>query len=498
MQAPGSPHSMNAALPATELFGSFQLGELEFALPASNIREVVNYPSRVTVVPLAPAFVPGMFTLRGSVIPIIHLARVFDTEAEPPGSGCKIAIIEHDEVQLGIAFDSLGELLRVHPEQRSVVSVQGRTQAAIVCGTIQLEGDRLIEVLDPAGLVSIENVPLIRQLKADRAALERKYYRKQSSVRRCITFRVGPSTFGFDMLVVREILAVPDILPSVLAGRLCIGRMDFRGHPIAVLDFGVLLGHAEKTVRGNADQRILVAGVGELYIAFLVDGLDTVHHFSEDDVLPIPLLSSARAAMFAGCLPRQEAHDILLLNHQAVLSDTELRDISIGHTRLYQNEAGVDGTGSARKAQQVTYLMFRMGQVWAVDIAHVSEVIDYRESSLCPPAMPPHVRGVLNLRQRMVLLIDMRVLYGLPCCAEPAECKVLIMEHEGERYGYIVDAIDSIAAVPESARRRAFSRAEQGQMMEDAGWVLDLGKGSEAGVTLPVLDKARLFARLNV
>lgn len=200
--------------------------------------------------------------------------------------------------------------------------------------------------------------------------------------------------------------------------------------------------------------------------------------------------------MFAGCLPRQEAPDILLLNHHAVLSDTELQDISIGHTRLYQSEAGADGSGSSRKAQHGAYLMFRMDRAWAVDIAHVSEVIDYQESTLCPPAMPPHVHGVLNLRHRMVLLIDLRVLYCLPGCAEPAECKVLIMEHEGERYGFIVDAIDSIETVPESARRRAYSRAEPGQMLEDAGWVLDLDKGNEVSVTLPVLDKARLFARL--
>ena len=57
-----------ASDPAAELFGSFHLGGDEFALPASCIREVVNYPAKVTALPLSPAYLEGMFTLRGSCL----------------------------------------------------------------------------------------------------------------------------------------------------------------------------------------------------------------------------------------------------------------------------------------------------------------------------------------------------------------------------------------------------------------------------------------------
>ncbi len=67
--------------PETELFGSFLLETDEFALPALSIREVVNLPERITVVPLAPPYLEGMFTLRGSVIPVVNLGRL----PGPPG-----------------------------------------------------------------------------------------------------------------------------------------------------------------------------------------------------------------------------------------------------------------------------------------------------------------------------------------------------------------------------------------------------------------------------
>jgi purine-binding chemotaxis protein CheW len=57
-QAPGlatdSAPSAAASVPVLELFGSFLLGADEFALPAIHIREVVNFPERMTSVPLAP------------------------------------------------------------------------------------------------------------------------------------------------------------------------------------------------------------------------------------------------------------------------------------------------------------------------------------------------------------------------------------------------------------------------------------------------------------
>ena len=72
-----------------ELFGSFHLGGEEFALPALALREVVAYPERVTRMPLSPACLEGIFTLRGTAIPIVNLARVFDPQA-PGACGSKM------------------------------------------------------------------------------------------------------------------------------------------------------------------------------------------------------------------------------------------------------------------------------------------------------------------------------------------------------------------------------------------------------------------------
>ncbi|HWW70458.1 MAG TPA: chemotaxis protein CheW, partial [Duganella sp.] len=146
----------NAGAGPTELFGSFVLGPDEFALPAHCIREVVNYPDKMTGLPLSPPFLEGMFTLRGSVIPVVNLGRVFNPAAPAADPSHKIAILDYDGVLAGILFHATGEILRVRPEQRSTLSYASGERHGVVAGTILLDdGARLLQILDPAALARI-------------------------------------------------------------------------------------------------------------------------------------------------------------------------------------------------------------------------------------------------------------------------------------------------------------------------------------------------------
>jgi purine-binding chemotaxis protein CheW len=51
----------------------FRTGRQRFCLPVLDIEEVVDWPA-VTPVPLAPAFLTGIFNLRGAVVPIVDIA----------------------------------------------------------------------------------------------------------------------------------------------------------------------------------------------------------------------------------------------------------------------------------------------------------------------------------------------------------------------------------------------------------------------------------------
>jgi purine-binding chemotaxis protein CheW len=487
------------------LFGSFYLDGQEFALDAACIREVVCMPGRLTRLPLSPSCLEGIFMLRGSAIPVLNLARIFDPRAPQAAPDQRVAIIEHEEVLVGLVFDTTGEVLRVRPEQRHSLSQPAQTaqagQDSVIAGALALDdGARLVQVLDAAALVRIDNVPQVRAQSAARDA-ERLRFLRRAQGRKALAFRAGGLAFALAIDAVQEIIRVPALRDSVMLGKLCKGWLDLRGQAVGVVDLGALLQCAAPSVDPE-HQRIMIVRVPDGLLGLLVDAVDDIRPYFDSDVLPIPMLGTRRAAMFRGCLPNAERGDLLFLAHEHIFSEGEVAEICGGHRRLYQHELDGAACASARTRRQV-YLAFSLGTGWATDICQVREIVALQDGLTRPPGLPDCVHGMMQLRQQMICVVDLRRLYGMApgpdTPAELAERRVLVLEHEGERYGVIVDRVDSILNLADSQRRPSPKLLRQNgpqDMRQDAAEVLEVpGEGGDAVRTL--FDKARFMATLR-
>jgi len=89
----------------------FRSGRERFCLPVLDVEEVLEWPN-TTRLPLAPAYVVGVFNLRGSIVPLIDIAM---TEGRRPGLLPKHVVVaalrgvgqHHDDLRLGIAADEV-------------------------------------------------------------------------------------------------------------------------------------------------------------------------------------------------------------------------------------------------------------------------------------------------------------------------------------------------------------------------------------------------------
>lgn len=83
---------------------------------------------------------------------------------------------------------------------------------------------------------------------------------------------------------------------------------------------------------------------------------------------------------------------------------------------------------------------------YALDAGVVLEVIRVGEITPVPHSVG-EVLGVINLRGRIVTLIDMARVLGLPAQAPGPRSRIFIVEHLGEYVGLLADEVGEVAEV---------------------------------------------------
>jgi purine-binding chemotaxis protein CheW len=129
------------------------------------------------------------------------------------------------------------------------------------------------------------------------------------------------------------------------------------------------------------------------------------------------------------------------------------------------------------------------GQLFGLPILRVQDVFMPERLTRVPLA-PPEIAGVLNLRGRIVTLIDMRRRLGLDQREDDAPSMAIGVESRGESYGLLIDGVGEVLKLnaerrepnpinldPRLARVSAGIHRLEGQLLivVDVDRVLDIG-----------------------
>ncbi len=95
---------------------SFQLGPEKYGINIMDVEGIVKVED-VRPIPNAPAYVEGIFNLRGDIIPVINLHRRFQIQAAELDEGDELlsgfVIINLDGVQLAVVIDKVDRVVSV-------------------------------------------------------------------------------------------------------------------------------------------------------------------------------------------------------------------------------------------------------------------------------------------------------------------------------------------------------------------------------------------------
>lgn len=141
------------------------------------------------------------------------------------------------------------------------------------------------------------------------------------------------------------------------------------------------------------------------------------------------------------------------------------------------------------------FLTFQVGdEVYGVDILEVQEIKGLAPVTRMPHA-PAHVVGLLNLRGRVVPVVDVRERFGLAPAVDKGPTVIVIVHAHGKVVGLVVDSVCDVLQVaaseigPPPAVGGATGHPVKGTLCRGGSLVLllDLARMLESDLTGPPL-----------
>ncbi|GIE27177.1 chemotaxis protein CheW [Actinoplanes italicus] len=300
---------------------SFAVEGQEYALPIDQVQEIVQAPESVSHVPNAGSRVLGVIDLRGRLLPVVSMRRVFGLPVTPLEPQNRIVVVSIDGGVVGVVMDTVREVLRV-PHQLvaplpTVVTGEGRsTEVESVC---RLEdGKRLVSVLSVNRMF---DSPEVRDEIAD--------YRREDELEMAderiesaddgrgdeelfVVFRLDDEEYAVDVDAVQEIIRVPEALIRVPKSYDFVeGLVNLRGTVLPVVDLRTRLGLG-RTERDER-QRIVVLIIGGVRTGFIVDSVAEVARVGRNVLEPAPELSAEQARVVSRVANLPDQQRMLLL-----------------------------------------------------------------------------------------------------------------------------------------------------------------------------------------
>lgn len=95
------------------------------------------------------------------------------------------------------------------------------------------------------------------------------------------------------------------------------------------------------------------------------------------------------------------------------------------------------------------YLFFRIGrESYGIGIKHVIEIIELQPISVVPD-MPAYVKGVINLRGKVIPIVDLRLRFEMDEREYDNRTCIIVTEVDRILVGCLVDTVEEVMEIPE-------------------------------------------------
>ncbi len=99
--------------------------------------------------------------------------------------------------------------------------------------------------------------------------------------------------------------------------------------------------------------------------------------------------------------------------------------------------------------QQIKYLTFNIAdEVYRISIGYVTEIIGVLKITILPDT-PDYIKGIMNLRGKVIPVVDVRLRFGMDERAHDERTCIVVVGYKNFTIGLIVDSVAEVLDIPD-------------------------------------------------
>lgn len=467
-------------------FVTFMVEDELFAAPMGPVQEIIRVPELARV-PLAPHSLLGLANLRGRVLPIVDLRRIFNL-ADADHTDSTRALVINFGSPLGFVVDRVASVIAVSTANiEPVSSIRSAIRDEMLTGVVRGLNDQLIMVLDFRKIIAEEFAAILEgsrnathsEIGVDGMSQAEDEDEDVDELQ-LVSFSVEEQEYAADISAVQEIVQMPPRVVAIPnAPRHVLGLMTLRERLLPLVSLRAMLNLP--MVGEDGTERVVVLGLKDgNAVGVVADTVDEVLRVPRNLVEPLPNLLAQGGGIediSSVCRLDNGRRLVSVIDTERMFADASFQATltHAAHMERHVADQSMLDTDEDLIEDEEQVVVFRLGsEEFGVPIATVQEIVRVPEQLTHVPKAPGFVEGVINLRGSVLPVMDQRRRLGLEDAVRNDRQRIMVYVLDGKRMGFIVDAVSEVLKIP----RQAIDNAPRlsGEQQKILGRVANLEK----------------------
>lgn len=126
---------------------SFHVGSQEYSVDITSVREIRGW-TEATPLPHAPDHVRGVINLRGTVLPIVDLAKRLGIPSEELSERNVIIVVHSNDQTVGLLVDAVSDIVAVSDDQLQLPPEMAKDDSESCVRALTIYQERMLRVLE--------------------------------------------------------------------------------------------------------------------------------------------------------------------------------------------------------------------------------------------------------------------------------------------------------------------------------------------------------------